>query len=36
MATALLILGCVVLIAEWTHSVLTRSEDDDLTDEPTR
>ncbi len=33
MATALLILGCVVLIAEWIHSVLTRDRADDLSEE---
>jgi hypothetical protein len=33
MATALLVLGCVVLIAEWIHSVVTRNKADDLTEE---
>ena len=33
MATALLVLGSVVLIAEWIYSVLTRNNADDLTEE---
>ncbi len=33
MATALLVLGSVGLIAEWIYSVLTRDKADDLTED---
>ena len=33
MATALLVLGCVALIAEWIYSVLTRDKAADVSEE---
>lgn len=33
MATALLVVGCVLLIAGWIYSLLTRDKADDLSEE---